>query len=175
MEATTFVHSLTVLVRGTCERDGRPRAHSKPEVTSDGCECCEEGADEVECHEFLDAVAEMCRTSDGAFAASRLHPLLEPEVQRLLKQGVNNPDSRVAATTLQLLALLARSSEAVGALLREGALQQGVLLDHALQRSARGNPQSVRHADVRMCLSPSHVFSFISWLTKTSMHSGLSS
>lgn len=111
--------------------------------------CCE-GADEVECSNFVDAVAEMCRELNGVFVASRLCTLLCPDTQRLMKHGVKHPDPQVAATAIQLVALLLGSSEAVSALaegtLAEGALQRGVLLECALQRTACGNPQAVRRA-----------------------------
>ena len=119
---------------------------------SSGCDVCD-GADEVECSNFLDAVMEMCRAPDGVFVASRLHVLLRPDTQRLLKHGVSHPDAQVAATTLRLLALLLGSGDAVS-ILTEGALAEGflrdLLLECALQRAARDNPRTVRQAALEL-------------------------
>ena len=125
---------------------------------SSGCDACE-GTDEVECSNFLDAVVEMCRAPDGVFVASRLHMLLRPDTQRLMKHGVSHPDAQVAATTLQLLALLLGSGEAVS-ILAEGALAEGflrdLLLECALQRTASGNPRTVRQAALELACVASH-------------------
>ena len=125
---------------------------------SSGCNACD-GADEVECSNFLDAVMEMCRAPDGVFVASRLHVLLRPDTQRLLKHGVSHPDAQVAATTLRLLALLLGSGEAVS-ILAEGALVEGflrdLLLECALQRAARGNPRTVRQAALELACVALH-------------------
>ena len=161
MTPQTLLDSLAALVRGG-ERRGGQTASKRPAVWgrawSNGCDGCE-GADEVECSNFLDAVVEMCRGPGGVFIASRLHVLLRPDTQRLLKHGVSHPDAQVATTTLQLLALLLGSGEAVG-MLTEGALtgtlQRGVLLECALQRAARGNPQTVRQAAIQLACVAAH-------------------
>ena len=113
----------------------------------------------MECSNFLDAVVEMCRAPGGVFVASRLHALLRPDTQRLLQHGVSHPDAQVATTTLQLLALLLGSGEAVS-MLAEGALAEtflrDLLLECALQRAARGNPQTVRQAALELACVASH-------------------
>jgi len=163
MTPETLVDSLAALVRGGERQGGQTTTSKRPAVAwgrawSRGCDGCE-GADEVECSNFLDAVVEMCRAPYGVFVASRLHALLRPDTQRLLKHGVSHPDAQVAATTLQLLALLLGSGEAVS-MLAEGALAEtflrDLLLECALQRAARGNPQPVRQAALELACVASH-------------------